>query len=159
MPNKYLKPIYSKLFHESFSYDAFEKRLKMQKGIYLLEELGVDVGDFAFGWYKHGPYSQRLQDEMFWANSMSESEIKFSQFAQENIEKISKCLADKHEGYTDSQWAECLASLYYLKKNVLPSSCKDQDVVCKLQELKPHLNNKILNNNALDLISDIYGLK
>ena len=116
MPNKYLKPIYSKLFNENFSYKFFEKRLKMQKGIYLLEELGVDVGDFAFGWYKHGPYSQRLQDEMFWADSMPESEINFSQFAKENIEKISKCFAYRHEGYDDSQWAECLASLYYLKK-------------------------------------------
>ena len=62
MANKFLLPVYKKVFGESFSYGRFEDRLKMQKMVYLLQEEGVNIGHYGFEWYKHGPYSQVLLD-------------------------------------------------------------------------------------------------
>ena len=163
MPNKYLKPIYFRLFNEQFDYSQFAMRLKMQKGIYLLEELGVDIGDFAFSWYKHGPYSQSLQDEMFSVDRVdrisntSNTSVQFSKFASENIEKLHQCFSYPHNGYSDQYWVECLASVHFLRKNILPSSCEKKDIVDKLSRLKPHLKSNELNNMAIDLIYNIYN--
>lgn len=44
--------------------DTFEKRLKMQKMVYLLEILGEDVG-YGFNWYKRGPYSPDLTRDAY----------------------------------------------------------------------------------------------
>ena len=56
MANKFLLPVYKKVFGESFSYGRFEDRLKMQKMVYLLQEEGVNIGLYVFDWYKYGPY-------------------------------------------------------------------------------------------------------
>lgn len=159
MPNKYLKPIYLRLFDEQFVYSKFAMRLKMQKGIYLLEELGVDVGDFAFSWYKHGPYSQSLQDEMFSVDRLTCTPVHFSKFANENMEKLHQCFSQQHTDYSDQYWVECLASIHFLRKNILPSSCSKANIIDKLNELKPHLSNNNLNNMAIDSIYDIYNFE
>jgi len=44
--------------------DSFEDRLKIQKGVYLLQKLGVQTG-FSYGLYVHGPYSPNLAKCLF----------------------------------------------------------------------------------------------
>ena len=48
MANKYLLPIFKRLYGRDFSYGNFDQRLEMQKAVYLLQDMGVPVGDYGF---------------------------------------------------------------------------------------------------------------
>ena len=61
--NNSLKAIYEKIYSSSFTYEDFENRKKLQKAVYLLENMGVAVGDYSFSWDSYGPYSLSLDDE------------------------------------------------------------------------------------------------
>lgn len=43
-----LKEIYRKVYDESFNYCEVDDRIKLQKVVYLLENMGVQVGDYSF---------------------------------------------------------------------------------------------------------------
>lgn len=154
MANVYLKPIYEKIYRESFSYDDFNKRMKMQKAIYLLQELGVPIGDYAFFWYKHGPYSQDLQDAMYASHYFSDSseEIHFSPDTLSAINRLSDLLNEKVK-YSPEHWAECVASIHYLQTSIFSPSTSDDDIVRELMKRKPHLRNFDLNIQALHEVS------
>ena len=156
MSNTYLMLAYREIYHESFSYDSFEKRMKMQKAIYLLQEMGAPVGDYAFFWYKHGPYSQDLQDAMYAASCLgsSMSQVGFSADMNSAVQKASELL-NKKVSYSSSHWAECLASLHYLQTNIFSTSANSEEIVIELQKRKPHLNDKALNLEALRLVSEL----
>lgn len=64
MPKWILKQLYRRLYDEEFLYSKYSHRMKMQKGVYLLQEMGVPVGEYGFTWYKYGPYSQSLDEDM-----------------------------------------------------------------------------------------------
>ena len=72
MSKAYLKTLYARIYHENFSYTESEKRMKMQMAVYLLQEMGAPIGDYSFFWYKHGPYSQDLQDTMYAIKNVSD---------------------------------------------------------------------------------------
>ena len=65
MANRSLLPVYKMLYGRNFHYGNFDQRLEMQKAVYLLQDMGVPIGDYGFRWYQHGPYSQNLQDDMY----------------------------------------------------------------------------------------------
>jgi uncharacterized protein YwgA len=46
------------------SVEEFDNRLMVQKGIYLLQQRGVELG-YPYNWYVRGPYSSRLADDLF----------------------------------------------------------------------------------------------
>ena len=64
MARELLKPVYQEVYGDRFNASLFESRMEMQKAIYILQEAGIKVGDYDFLWYKHGPYSQGLQDDI-----------------------------------------------------------------------------------------------
>ncbi len=66
MANRSLLPVYKMLYGRNFYYGNFDQRLEMQKAVYLLQDMGVPIGDYGFRWYQHGPYSQNLQDDMYY---------------------------------------------------------------------------------------------
>jgi len=147
MANRYLHYLYKRLFDEPFSYGDFTKRLKMQKGIYLLQEMGVPVGDYRFTWYKHGPYSQSLLDDMYITTSTSDYSLNTD--AEMAVNKLADALdVPKTSKYNSEDWAECLGSLHYLKEKVLYTS-DDAFVIQELQRRKPHLDDTEANYEAL----------
>lgn len=155
MNTAYLKPAYQKIFHKPFSYSSFEQRMEMQKAVYLLQEMGVPVGDYAFFWYKHGPYSQDLQDAMYTVDSQeSPSNITFSSDMESALEKLS-ALLNKDVKYKKPQWAECLASLHYLQANVFSASSDSKEIVAELKRRKPHLDDDKLNLEALKMVTEL----
>ena len=44
--------------------DTFDERLLSQKKVFLLQELGVDIG-YSYNWYIRGPYSPDLANYIF----------------------------------------------------------------------------------------------
>lgn len=153
MSNTYIKPLYKKIYDEDFNYGDFGKRMKMQKCIYLLEQFGLNVGDYDFTWYKHGPYSQRLQEDMYEENSRGTVELRYSDFALGIIGKLTDMVNICHSrdfGYSEEEWMECLASVHYL--NCLFAGNQSKALEALIQR-KPHLNNRELNNKAYNQIA------
>ena len=120
MVNKNLLPLYKRLYEKDFDYSEFEMRMNMQKAVYLLQTLGVPVGDYGFRWYLHGPYSQDLQDDMYAAGKeKTEPQDVLAQYNR-RIDRLYHLIHAVNRGsYSISQWMECLASLHYLQDNVM----------------------------------------
>ena len=109
-----LKEIYRKVYDEAFVYGKLDHRIKLQKAVYILENMGVHVGDYSFSWNKYGPYSLGLDSDARKCDSKEEQEIIFSDIAESGFQKIRKYISEQIS-YTCVQWMECIASLHYLK--------------------------------------------
>ena len=157
MANKYLCPIFKKIYGHEFDYSSFNQRMEMQKAIYLLQDMGVPVGDYGFRWYLHGPYSQSLQDDMYYESGQPTKDILFEKEYVEKIKKINNVIKSNEKGnYSISQWVECLASLHYLRANVMSFTSSDEELVAELQKQKPHLSDKKVNIKACKLLKELF---
>lgn len=157
MANKYLLPIFKDLYGCDFDYGNFEQRLEMQKAIYLLQNMGVPVGDYGFRWYQHGPYSQSLQDDMYYESGRRCEDICLSREHADSVEQLRKLInSSAKKDYTTSQWVECLGSLHYLKENLLSFSATNDDIVVALEKRKPHLSDHGTNLSALELVEGLF---
>ena len=90
MANVLLAPIYKDVYGEQFSSGNFSDRMKMQKLIYLLQEAGISIGDYNFHWYKHGPYSQQLQNDILVTNGNFDRDIRYSETAKIIVKQTNK---------------------------------------------------------------------
>ena len=155
MSNPVIKPLYERIYGERFDYGCFGKRMKMQKGIYLIEQFGLNVGEYDFSWYKHGPYSQRLQDDMFEENSKPSVDLRYSDYALIILEKMKNIVEKAQEKdfkYSIEQWMECLASLHYLNRVFQGNK---ERTLKTLIERKPHLNITSLNEAAYEMVTSL----
>lgn len=149
--NNSLKAIYEKIYSSSFTYEDFENRKKLQKAVYLLENMGVDVGDYSFSWDSYGPYSLSLDCEASQLDDAKVQEFSFSRFAEDSFKRL-KEIAEKSTKYDASSWMECIASMHYLK-NVF--RIKEDDVIAELMRRKPHLSDDEANRDALAIVNTI----
>lgn len=159
MANEYLLPVYKKLFGEDFNYYEFKHRMKMQKAIYLLQEMGVPVGGYSYRWYLHGPYSQVLQDDMFEERGNPTKELVVSEESLELIEKLGEVFhSKKQERYEEDEWVECLGSMLYLERRVLPADADQDAVVTRLMAEKEHLKYEAANKVAYELLKELFAV-
>lgn len=149
--NYLLKAIYERVYNGAFTYDDFENRKKLQKAVYLLENMGVDVGDYSFTWDSYGPYSLSLDCEASQLDNAGEQEFSFSRFAEDCFSRL-KEIVDQQTKYDCSAWMECIASIHYLK-NVF--RYKEEDVLDELVSRKPHLSDIETNIKALAIVNTI----
>lgn len=158
MANKYIVPVFNELYEKNFDYADFDQRMEMQKAIYLLQDMGVPVGEYGFRWYLHGPYSQSLQDDMYYEDGRNCSKLILNKEYANNIQKLHDIIQSPERGdYPISNWVECLASLHYLHKNVLSFDATEQEVVSELEKRKPHLNNHNTNTIAYQLVENLFS--
>ena len=155
MANYLLKPVFENIFGKKFQPDVFEDRLEMQKAIYLLQNMGISVGDYRFIWYKHGPYSQTLQNDILSSKNETNVYIDFSSDAKREMSSLKKAIFKDGLEYNTCQWVECLGSLQYIKDSILPSSVSDENIIDELISRKPHLNNRKDNEIALQTLKDL----
>ena len=156
MVHNYILPIYNLLYDEKFTVSTFSNRLKMQKGIYMLQELGVSVGNYGFSWYKHGPYSQSLQDEMLHAGNNDIERINLSDYSEKCIKKLHKLIHTETE-YEEKDWIECVASMHYIKNYLLSKNATDEQIINALTKKKPHLNKIDTNKLALKCLKEVFN--
>lgn len=124
--------------------DTFDERLLAQKKMYLLQEIGTNLG-YHYNWYLHGPYSPSLTTYIYnnldWMENSS-SEFKDYKLSQKTMNNIQKVLAlanrSKTAKLSETSWYELLASLYYIKRNKESWGVKsNEDLFSKLLEQKP----------------------
>ena len=155
MANYLLKPVFKSIFDRDFQPNVFEDRLEMQKTVYLLQNMGISVGDYKFMWYKHGPYSQILQNDILNLQSVGDINIDFSADAKREIRTLKNAVFKEGLEYNLSQWVECLGSLQYIKDSLLPSSAEEGTVLNELKNRKPYLNNDNDNKIALQTLKEL----
>lgn len=155
MSNSILKEVYKNVFEKDFDSSKFEERLKMQKMVYLLQNMGISIGDYNFLWYKHGPYSQVLQNDILSEEDIKPIDLKYSNDAKKEIDKLKKAMAEENLHYSQAEWIECLGSLLYIKENVLSSSSNEDDIIKELKKRKPHLDNDTDNKKAFSILDGL----
>ena len=146
-----LKEIYRKVYDESFDYNELSHRIKLQKEVYILENMGIYVGNYSFSWNKYGPYSLGLDSDAQKCSSLKEHDIVFSDLAEKAFEKIREYIKER-TSYDCVSWMECIASLHFLK-NVLRYS--DDVLIEELQKRKPYLSDLMSNQKAMLIMKDI----
>lgn len=158
MANKYLLPVYKTLYERNFSYSDFDQRMEMQKAVYLLQDMGVPIGDYGFRWYLHGPYSQSLQDDMHYESGRTVSSLNLSKEYSDSIIRLHDVIhSEEGKTYSVSNWVECLASLHYLRENLLNFDATEEDVVNELEKRKPHLKDHLTNVSAYRLVEGLFS--
>jgi len=158
MANRILLPVYKMLYEKGFSYSNFDQRMEMQKAIYLLQDMGVPVGDYGFRWYQHGPYSQRLHDDMYYESGRLCHSLTLTKEYAESIDRLHDVI--HHQAgkvYSTSNWVECLASLHYLRENLLDFNSSEETVVRELERRKAHLCDHSANISAYRLVEGLFS--
>jgi hypothetical protein len=101
-----------------FDIGSFERRLILQKAVYLAQAAGVDLGYF-FRWYLRGPYCSGLARDAFSVNvsiSQDDDESVGWELDAESVERLDRVADLLEEGNTGelARKAELLASVHFL---------------------------------------------
>jgi uncharacterized protein YwgA len=93
----------------------FDKRLILQKTIYLLQAFGLNIG-YTYNWYLRGPYSSELAHTAYEVAERYDRDlvVEFNnEETEEKFEQFLEFMADKKH----SQYAlEAVASIHFLAK-------------------------------------------
>lgn len=84
----------------------------------------------------------------------NENTIRFSTDMEKDITRVKKVLSENGL-YSQSQWAECMASVYYLQKYILPFGVTDEQACEELRNRKPCFNNNYENMRALKMAREL----
>jgi len=121
---------------------TFEKRVFVQKIVYLAQEVGIGLG-FRFGWYVHGPYSPTLAENAFKLESLVRSadsckiDLPKSTLNSDKIEIVKELIEDvNRKQKTIEYWLELLASAHFLCTYAYPKAKDEIEVTKRLEILK-----------------------
>ena len=142
--------------------DSFDKRLILQKRIYLLQLFGIDLR-YRYNWYVRGPYCPSLTEEAFELDRRKDeteklnSAYELTQEAKKRLREYRKF--EKEMPSTDlPRFLELAASIHYLKHiGFLPGGVTKDNIKKKLLERgKGNFSDEQVNS-AWDLL-DKYEL-
>ena len=118
------------------SINDFDGRLKIQKLVYLAEELGHNFG-FAFDWYARGPYSPSLTRTVFESEELDLLQLD-NAIGTENerrtIDHIRRLIGDD---LNDTHRLELFASVWYVLPYTDISNDKITQIIEHLLDNKP----------------------
>ena len=130
-------------FLEDFKND-FDKRLELQKAIYLLQESGGDLG-YHFSWYLRGPYSPSLADDAYSLFFTGKERFRIARAGISGIDRrtkdtfanifaeVSRRSKDRKD---ESRWLEILSSVHYLMKHGYPRPTTKEEGIRYMLNLK-----------------------
>ncbi len=118
--------------------DSLDDRIISQKKIFILQEMGIDVG-YCFNWYIRGPYSPDLTTYIYNNLDMLKdqdfSKYTISKSAEDKIKVVNSLEKEKPSSLNLAAWFELLASVLYIVKKWK----KDKPFEC-LTKYKPQFN-------------------
>lgn len=141
---------------------SLEARLRLQKKIYLLKLVGLDLG-YVFGWDLYGPYSKELADDVarYQADDAGIREVaadlQLTAAAKKKIDQVKNLMAvPETAAIAETLWLELLASMHYLAQFFLATNARlrqaievgDLDELAEevrklLPQRKPHLKDHL----------------
>ena len=148
-----LTQIYAEILEEPFHYNILERR-KLQSIVYLLENMGINVGDYGFIWDKNGPYSIALDVDAYYCPQKKVSKpVVFSGKALKAFVWIREMLSQRTV-YNDVSWLESIAALHYLE-HVMRVPSNGGLVIKELVKRMGYLDNRQENENALQIAKHV----
>jgi uncharacterized protein YwgA len=110
--------------------NRFRDRLRLQKGVYLLQEAFDMHTDYRFSWYLRGPYSPALTKVAFeevaepaTQGDRTHEGFCLSEGAEERWDRLQRLLDARPNNESEERWLELLASLhFYRHKAYFPQS-------------------------------------
>ena len=149
-----LSDIYRGIYEENFSYENFECRLKLQSAIYLMEAMGINVGNYSFSWSNLGPCSVNLDIEAIRADHAGISDDnnqQFSETAKNCMEKLHQ-IAFQADKNNRCEWMLRISSLHYLYKVF---DYDGTQVIVELERRIPYLSDQQENGRAFEIAQSI----
>ena len=117
-------------------------RLRLQKAVYLTQEMGIPLG-YNYSWYVKGPYSPPLTQDYYNLNAAIAAGDEDTQGLAlhadivTRADTVKECLEIPSSAVEKPNWYEALCSLHYL----MNSSGKDfSQAKIFMADVKPHLN-------------------
>lgn len=104
---------------------GFDRRLILQKSVYLLQAAGVNFG-YSFSWYLRGPYCSSLTSDLFAIFAELDENLddwRLDEGISKSIGSAKTFLSQSPVEPDLARWLELLASIHFLvvkKKDVLP---------------------------------------
>lgn len=142
-----LKEIYSEILKEEFVFEQ-SKRIKLQKVIYLVEIMGIHVGDYSFSWNQNGPYSIALDNDAFRCSLETKSKtVVFTNEALSAFNKLQGIIAEKKK-YDEMLWLDSIVSLHYLKY-ISRVARTDEEIIKELMRRSKYMDSFDENKAAL----------
>lgn len=124
---------------------SFSTRLRVQKILYLLQELGLQTG-WKFSWYIRGPYSPDLAHELFEHREKPTKELK----VEEDEKKSIRQFRDKFgESPLNAQQLEAAAAVIYVAKS---TGLRSTALAVRVSKEKPYLPKQLVE----DYVKRIY---
>lgn len=140
---------------------SYESRLKVQKLVYLFEEIR-GVNTYGHSWYLAGPYSSALTSQMYNSLLKADSEqrnkwdsLEFLPSIKEVNDSLNKFICEAKlvdETLNETKLYELLASVWYIIKKYKFKTDDTQTIKEKLLLAKPHFDN-IQKTKLDDLIN------
>ena len=128
---------------EDTSISSVDDRVRLQKAVYICQELGIPLG-YNYSWYVKGPYSTSLTQDYYSLNaalSLGDDNahgLALNDSLANRVAVVRTCLAHPENlQVAKHHWLEALCSLHYLLKHSRKSY---DDAVSFLSTVKPHLN-------------------
>ena len=141
-----LREIYRNVFDEEYNYEKIDNRIKLQKTIYLMDKMGISVGDYSFRLHEHGPYSLKLDIDS--KEKFDSGDINFSASTQKAFAQVRE-IVNQAQTYPLENWLECVTTLHYLKEEW---HLKPNKIFDKLVEIKDHLIDSDANKKAYNCL-------
>jgi uncharacterized protein YwgA len=110
----------------------FSTRLRIQKILYLLQELGLQTG-WKFGWYVRGPYSPDLAHELFEHHEKGTRDSKVQDDERKALEKFREKFGTSP---LSAQQLEAAAAVVYVAKS---TRLRSAALVAAVSKQKPYL--------------------
>jgi len=147
-------PMFKHVFGREYDDGNMDDRILIQKNTYMLEWMGLNLGNFRFLWDTYGPYSLDLKGVI--QEELSDSDKNgpaLSVYAQDKVVSIKTVLEEGVEmNQPERFWLELICSIHFLKQNIV----KDRKYLLEeLQIRKQHFNNREVNERALDIVNSI----
>jgi len=128
-----------------FDMDRFSDRLILQKKVFLLQEMGLDLG-YIFSKYVYGPYCSELANDGFKIRIKENLSSNPSCDSDPFLEKL-KELEKGHKG--DSSWFELLGTITYLRNK---TNRGKEEIKKIIEEEKPYLFEEKLFSEAYSIL-------
>ncbi|MBC8500687.1 MAG: hypothetical protein ISS25_00555 [Nanoarchaeota archaeon] len=138
-----------KRIYEHFDMQSFSNRLRVQKVIYLLQGVGINLG-YSYSWYIYGPYSTGLTRDAFQITNFKN--VKPIGFVEPSTEKKFQEFTKKIKQKNDF-WLEVASSIHFLKE-LYPNKTKSS-IINEIQNKRTKFNNK--KDKILQVWEDIEG--
>lgn len=143
---------------QRFRPDNLDDKIIAQKIVFLLKELGIQIGNYQFDWGTYGPFSQSLHNDI---NELSNDDVvKCYDYALDFNERTQQRLHFLHDmflgkphlanckNYSDREWMETIGSCVFVKNYEYPSLSFD-DIIENVRARKSYLNDTQANSQAV----------